>query len=52
MTPAALPEARFVLRHSSSAELRALAAAVVASADAGHTRALLQEFASAKLKLR
>jgi phosphotransferase system enzyme I (PtsI) len=52
MTPAALPEARFVLRHSSSAELRALAAAVVASADAGRTRALLQEFASAKLKLR
>lgn len=52
MTPAALPEARFVLRHSSSAELRALASAVVASADAGRTRALLQEFASARLKLR
>ena len=52
MTPAALPEVRFVLRHSAAAELRDLAAKVVACADAGKARALLQDFAAAKLKLR
>jgi phosphotransferase system enzyme I (PtsI) len=52
MSPAALPEVRFVLRHSTAAELRELAARVVACDDAGRTRALLQEFAAAKLKLR
>ena len=52
MSPAALPEVRFVLRHSTAAELRELAARVVACDDAGGTRALLQEFAAAKLKLR
>jgi phosphotransferase system enzyme I (PtsI) len=52
MSPAALPEVRFVLRHSAASELRELAAKVVACADAGKTRALLQDFASAKLKLR
>jgi len=41
-----------VLRHSAAAELRELAAKVVACADASKTRALLQDFASAKLKLR
>ena len=52
MSPAALPEVRFVLRHSTAAELRDLAAQVVACDDAARTRALLQEFAVAKLKLR
>jgi phosphotransferase system enzyme I (PtsI) len=52
MTPAALPEVRFVLRHSAASELRELAAKVVGCADAGKTRALLQDFASNKLKLR
>ena len=52
MSPAALPEVRFVLRHSTAAELRELAAQVVACDDAARTRALLQEFAVAKLKLR
>ena len=52
MTPAALPEVRFVLRHSAVSELRELASKVVACADAGKTRALLQDFAAAKLKLR
>ena len=52
MSPAALPEVRFVLRHSTAAELRELAAQVVACEDATRTRALLQEFAAAKLKLR
>lgn len=52
MTPAALAEVRFVLRHSSLAEIKALAASVVASADAAVTRALLADFAAAKLKLR
>ena len=52
MAPAALAEVRFVLRHSASVELSALAAAVVSSADATKTRQLLQEFAAAKLNLR
>ena len=52
MSPAALPEVRFVLRYSTAAELRELAAQVVACDDATRTRALLQEFAAAKLKLR
>jgi phosphotransferase system enzyme I (PtsI) len=52
MAPAALAEVRFVLRHSASVELSALAAAVVSSADAAKTRQLLQDFAAAKLKLR
>ena len=52
MTPAALAEVRFVLRHSVSHELQELAARVIASADAGKTRQLLQEFAATKLKLR
>ena len=52
MSPAALPEVRFVLRHSTAAELRELAAQVVACDDAARTRVLLQEFAAAKLKLR
>jgi phosphotransferase system enzyme I (PtsI) len=52
MTPAALPEVRFVLRYSAASELRVLAAKVVACADAGKARALLQDFAAAKLKLR
>ena len=52
MAPAALAEVRFVLRHSASVELTALAAAVVSSANAAQTRQLLQDFAAAKLKLR
>ena len=52
MAPAALAEVRFVLRHSASVELSALAAAVVSSADAAKTRQLLQDFAAGKLKLR
>jgi phosphoenolpyruvate-protein phosphotransferase (PTS system enzyme I) len=48
MSPAALPEVRFVLRYSTAAELRELAAQVVACDDATRTRALLQEFAAAK----
>lgn len=52
MAPAALAEVRFVLRHSASVELSALAAAVVSSANAAQTRQLLQDFAAAKLKLR
>ncbi len=52
MAPAALAEVRFVLRHSVSHELQELAAKVIASADAGKTRQLLQDFAAAKLKLR
>lgn len=52
MTPAALPEVRFLLRHASMAEMRTLAQRALESGDAAATRGLLQEFAAAKLKLR
>lgn len=52
MSPAALPEVRFVLRHSAARELRDLAEQVAASADATRTRGLLQAFAATKLRLR
>lgn len=52
MSPTALPEVRFLLRHATCAELSDLTARVVASADAAVTRGYLQEFAQSKLKLR
>jgi phosphotransferase system enzyme I (PtsI) len=52
MTPAALPEVRFLLRHSRQEEMRALAERALAAGSAATTRGLLQEFAAAKLKLR
>lgn len=52
MTPAALPEVRFLLRHASRAEMTALAARVLAEGSAAATRGALQDFAAAKLKLR
>jgi phosphotransferase system enzyme I (PtsI) len=52
MTPAALPEVRFLLRHASMAEMRTLAQRALESGAAAATRGLLQEFAAAKLKLR
>lgn len=52
MTPAALPEVRFVLRHSRQEEMRALAERALAAGSATTTRDLLQAFAAAKLKLR
>ena len=52
MSPAALPEVRFLLRHCKRDELRELTRQVVASADAAVTRGLLADFAQAKLKLR
>jgi phosphotransferase system enzyme I (PtsI) len=52
MTPAALPEVRFLLRHSRREEMRALAEQALASPSAAETRGLLQGFAAAKLKTR
>ena len=52
MSPSALPEVRFVLRHSSTEDLEALCARVVAGGDPSLTRRLLQEFAASKLKSR
>lgn len=52
MTPAALPEVRFLLRHSLRAEMTDLAGRALASSDAAATRDLLQAFATAKLKFR
>lgn len=52
MTPAALPEVRFLLRHSTHAEMRELAERALSSPDAAATRALLAGFVAAKLKFR
>ena len=48
MTPAALPEVRFLLRHARREEMRALARDALASAEAAATRGLLQAFADAQ----
>jgi phosphotransferase system enzyme I (PtsI) len=52
MSPSALPEVRYVLRHASTEDLEALCARVVAGGDPALTRRLLQEFAASKLKSR
>ena len=52
MSPAALPEVRFMLRHSSLTELQQLAQRALSSTEANLTRLLLQDFAAHKLKLR
>jgi len=52
MTPAALPEVRFLLRHARRDEMRALGEQARASASAAATRGLLQGFAAAQQKSR
>ncbi len=52
MTPAALPEVRFLLRHARRDEMRALGEQALASASAAATRGLLQGFATAQQKSR
>ena len=52
MTPAALPEVRFLLRHVRRDEMRALGEQALASASAAATRGLLQGFAAAQQKSR
>ncbi len=52
MTPAALPEVRFLLRHARRDEMRALGEQALASASAAATRGLLQGFAAAQQKSR
>lgn len=52
MAPPAIPEVRFVLRHSSQAELAQLARQALAARDCASIKALLADFSSSKLKLR
>ena len=52
MTPAALPEVRFLRRHVRRDEMRALGEQALASASAAATRGLLQGFAAAQQKSR
>jgi phosphoenolpyruvate-protein kinase (PTS system EI component) len=52
MTPAALPEVRFRLRHARQDEMKALAEQALASPSAAATRGLLLGFATAQLKSR
>lgn len=52
MAPPAIPEVRFVLRHSSRAELTQLAQRALAARESIEIKTLLADFAAAKLKLR
>ena len=52
MSAAAVPEVRFLLRHSRRDELESLAARVLASPDAAGTRALLRDFSATRLGQR
>jgi phosphotransferase system enzyme I (PtsI) len=52
MAPPALAEVRFVLRHSSQAELADLARRALALGECAAIRALLTDFSASKLKLR
>lgn len=52
MSPSAIPEVRFLLRHCQRPELEALSARVLAAADAARTRGMLREFASTRLGQR
>jgi phosphotransferase system enzyme I (PtsI) len=50
MTPAAIPEVRYLLRHTARHELDALVAAVFAESDPGKIQQILRAFASARMK--
>ena len=52
MASPAIPEVRFVLRHSSRAELTQLAQSALAARSSAEIKTLLTEFSAAKLKLR
>ncbi len=49
MSPSAIPDVRFLLRHCQRPELDALAQRVLASPDAARTRAVLRDFVNTKL---
>ena len=52
MTPSAIPEVRFILRHSSQAELKSLAESVLKMTETAQIKNLMNEFTQTKLKLR
>jgi phosphotransferase system enzyme I (PtsI) len=52
MTPSAIPEVRFILRHSSQVELKTLAAKVLKMTETAQIKNVLSEFSQTKLKLR
>ncbi len=52
MTPSAIPEVRFILRHSSQAELKSLAESVLKMTETAQIKSLMNEFTQTKLKLR
>ncbi len=52
MTPSAIPDVRFILRHSSQAELKTLAENVLKMTETAQIKNLLNEFSQSKLKLR
>ena len=52
MTPSAIPDVRFILRHSSQAELKTLAENVLKMTETAQIKNLLNEFSQTKLKLR
>ena len=50
MSSPAIPEVRFILRHSSNQELKSLATSVLAQSDSHKIKNLLSEFAASKAK--
>ncbi len=52
MTPSAIPDVRFILRHSSQAELKSLAESVLKMTETAQIKNLMNEFSQTKLKLR
>ncbi len=52
MTPSAIPDVRFILRHSSQAELKSLAESVLKMTETAQIKNLMNEFTQTKLKLR
>jgi len=52
MTPSAIPDVRFILRHSSQSELKTLADNVLKMTETAQIKNLLNEFSQTKLKLR
>jgi len=52
MTPSAIPDVRFILRHSTQSELKSLAENVLKMTETAQIKNLLNEFSQTKLKLR
>jgi phosphotransferase system enzyme I (PtsI) len=52
MSPAAIPEIRFILRHSTQAELKSLAESILKMTETVQIKNALNDFSQNKLKLR